>query len=314
MRIPIKNTIALAPMAGVTDPAFRSLCAEFGADMTVTELKSDRAILFSSQSDQDMYKTDFENIFGIQLFGNNPVTMARSAKKIEDNCDFIDINMGCPSPKIMRTQAGSALLKSPLQARAIVREVKKAVSIPVSVKLRTGITTPDWNFKTAISCQEGGADWITIHGRTTTMGYSGSADWTYNKKLAQQLDIPVIGNGDIRSSHQAISHLSRDISGIAVGRHAMGNPWIFSQIKQAIHNKTITSPSFSNRFEVFFKYLKRAKEHNTSLLYQKLQAQHFFKGISHSARFRKEISLVKSSRELKETTNSFRKRIEDKNR
>ncbi|MGM5481330.1 MAG: tRNA dihydrouridine synthase DusB [Nanobdellota archaeon] len=296
----LSGQLMLAPMAGITDAAFRSICVDHGADITVTELVSAESILRNSKKAAPLLRrAENESFFGIQLFGSDPVRMALAAKKVASDCDFIDINMGCPAPKVYRSGAGSELLKYPERAASIVSAIVKAVSIPVSVKIRTGITDSSKALPIAKACERAGASWITVHGRMRKQGYSGTADWETIRRVKNELSIPVIGNGDIFKPEHAKNAIDKyGVDSIAIGRGASGNPWLFSMIERFLDTGSYSGPSVADRICVFSDYLDRAKRYDVSFLNQKLQAQHFIKGLHGASALRVKISSCHSSEQL----------------
>lgn len=250
----IPNGAALAPMAGVTDYAFRTVCAKLGAVMTVTEMVSSRALCFHDKKSFSLLRKNEGCICGAQLFGNDPEMMAQAAvlALTYSNCDFIDINMGCPMPKIVNNGDGCALMKNPDLAGKIVRAVVDAVAVPVTVKTRKGWDRGCVNVVEFAKCVEAnGASAITVHGRTKTMLYTGTADWDIIRKIKEAVNIPVIANGDINSAQTAIRCANRSGADLLmVGRAAFGDPWLFSELHAALNGlPVLPRPSLKERID-----------------------------------------------------------------
>ena len=234
----IENPLVLGPMAGVTDWAFRTVCAELGANITVTEMVSSRALVYKDKKSAALLKKTPVGLCGAQIFGNDPEIMARGAVLAMEisGCDFLDINMGCPMPKIANSGDGCGLMRTPELAEQIVRAVTRAVDVPVTVKCRLGwdkgsIKVLDFTKR----MEDAGAAMITVHGRTRSMLYSGVADWDTIAKVKDHLSVPLIANGDIVSPETALRCLKwTGADGIMIGRATFGDPWIFSQCSAAM--------------------------------------------------------------------------------
>lgn len=233
--VEIKGNLVLAPMAGVTDLPFRLLCKEQGADLIYTEMVSAKGILYNNKNTESLLVVkDEERPVALQLFGSDPKIMSEMAKKIEDrNIDIIDINMGCPVPKIVNNMEGSALMKNPKLVGEIVSAVTKAINKPVTVKIRKGFSESDSNaVEIARVAQDCGASAVAVHGRTREQYYSGKSDRGIIRKVKEALSIPVIGNGDIYTLEDAKRMLEETgCDAIMLGRGVRGNPWLFKQIK-----------------------------------------------------------------------------------
>ena len=263
--IEIKGFAALAPMAGVADRAMREICREHGAAFTVGELTSARGVtLNDKKSDSLLSCSDRERPFGSQLFGNDPEIMAQAAKRaLKFNPDFIDINMGCPAPKVAGNGGGSALLKDPMLAEQIVRAVVKAVNVPVTVKMRTGfdkdgITAPE----VAKRCEEAGAAAVTVHGRTRAQMYSPPVDYDTIAEVKRAVKIPVIGNGDVTDGKSAkYMYESTGCDFVFVGRGAQGNPFVFEEINAYLRGESYTPPTLEARFSVLIRQIKLMSEY-----------------------------------------------------
>lgn len=234
-----KNCVLLAPMAGMTDSGFRRVCREYGADGTVSEMVSSRGLFYGDEKSRALMKrTEGEEPFAIQLFGNDPEFMKRAAEYVRENFSpvMIDINMGCPAPKIFKNGDGCALMRDPALAEKLVAAVKSESGSPVSVKFRSGVDAEHINaVEFAAACESGGADMLTVHGRTRDQFYSGSSDPEIIKRVVESVSVPVIANGDVTDGESAVKLLDfTGAYGVMVGRAALGDPLVFGRIKQAL--------------------------------------------------------------------------------
>lgn len=252
---PIKSNLVLAPMAGVTDFAYRTICAQLGAGITVTEMVSSRALVYQDKKSRALLRKNEGSLCGAQIFGNDPSVMAEAAKSALEHsgCDFIDINMGCPMPKIANNGDGSALMKDVPLACEIVKSVKNAVTVPVTVKTRLGWDKGSIHVvEMAKALEDAGADAIAVHGRTKTMLYSGVADWDEIGKVVKAVSVPIIANGDIISPETAIrcrNHTGAQF--FMIGRGCFGDPWLFSQVDAALNGGQIPErPPLCDRIDV----------------------------------------------------------------
>ena len=303
--IQVDNPLFLAPMAGVTDWAFRTVCASLGAGVTVTEMVSSRALIYGDQKTARLLKKNEGSICGAQIFGNDPAVMARGAQLALEisGCDFIDINMGCPMPKIANSGDGCGLMRTPELAAEIVTAVKKAVEVPVTVKCRLG-----WD-KGSLNCldftkrlQDAGADLITVHGRTRAMLYSGVADWDAIGKVKNQLSVPVIANGDIVDGESAVKCLKRTgADGIMVGRSTFGDPWIFSEILAAQRGESYERPILRDRIAAAVEQFKLAEQdhgEHVACLEARKHFAWYLRGVSHSSYYKNRITSLTTMEDI----------------
>ena len=308
----VPGMLALAPMAGVTDLAFRTVCAENGADMTITEMVSSRALVYQDKKSRGLLKKNEGSICGAQIFGNDPAIMAESAVMAAQisGCDFIDINMGCPMPKI---GDGCGLMKQPELAGEIVKAVSDKLSIPVTVKCRLGWDKGSINVESfAQRMEDNGAAAITVHGRTRSMLYTGVADWDTIGKVKRLLNIPLIANGDIVSGPKAVECLRRTGADyLMVGRATFGDPWLFTEIQQALRGEEITPrPSLSERMELGRKQVLLALEdkgEKIACLEARKHLAWYLRGVSHAAYYKKEICSINTIEEAMKIIDGIKK-------
>ena len=242
--VKIKNQVVLSPMAGVCNEVFRIICHEQNAGLVVCEMVSDKALMFKNEKTLSMTKVeDKEHPVSLQIFGSDIESMVGAAKFIDQNsnCDIIDINMGCPVPKVVKTGAGSALLQDPKKAYEIVKAVVDAVKKPVTVKIRIGFDKEHINcVEMAKLIEKAGAKAITVHARTRSEFYEGHSHWEYIKQVVDAVSIPVIGNGDITNAQEAKQMLDETgCMAVAIGRGSLGNPWIFNEVTNYLENGII---------------------------------------------------------------------------
>lgn len=306
----IKGRAVLAPMAGVTDLPFRQLCASFGAAYVVTEMVSAKALSFSDRkSDALMELAEQEHPAAIQIFGDDPEIMAQAARlACAHRPDMIDINMGCPAPKIANNGSGSALMKNPDLCGRIVEAVKKAVEIPVTVKIRKGWDQDSVNaVEVATVCAQAGADAIAVHGRTREQMYTPPADWEIIRQVKNAVPIPVIGNGDIVDARCAAAMLEQTgCDAVMVGRGALGNPWIFSQINAYLdHDTLISEPGIYEKVRVMLQHIRALCDYKGEPHGMREARKHvgwYLKGMRGAAGFRREAGMLETFSQLVDLT------------
>ena len=300
--LPVDMPVALGPMAGVTDWAFRTVCARLGAGITVTEMVSSRALVYKDKKSAALLRKNEGSLCGAQIFGNDPAIMAEAAVLALEisGCDFLDINMGCPMPKIANSGDGCGLMRTPELAGQIVTAVKSAVKVPVTVKCRLGWDKGSINVLDFTKRMEQcGADMITVHGRTRSMLYSGVADWDMITKVKQQLSIPVIANGDIISGESAVKCLRRTgADGIMIGRATFGDPWIFAEVSAALRGEDFSGrPPLSQRVDVAVEQFRLALEDHGEHIACLEARKHFawyLRGVPYSNYYKEQISSIKT--------------------
>lgn len=313
--IEVKNPLALGPMAGVTDWAFRTICAEHGAGLTVTEMVSSRALIYRDKKSAALLRKNAGSICGAQIFGNNPEIMAEAAQLALEisGCDFIDINMGCPMPKIANSGDGCGLMRTPELAGQILAAVVKAVEVPVTVKCRLGwdkgsINVLDFTKR----MEDNGASMIAVHGRTRSMLYSGVADWDMIAKVKQQCSVPIIANGDISSGAAAVRCKNwTGADGYMIGRSSFGDPWIFSEVKAVLAGEAAPQrPPLSKRVDVAVRQFELAYEDKGEHIACLEARKHFawyLRGVAHSNYYKEQISSIKTMEDIYQIADGIRK-------
>lgn len=302
----LKDKLILAPMAGVCDLPFRLLCKEQGCDILYTEMVSAKAILYNNKNTIPLLaRDDRENPIGIQLFGSEPKIMADIAKRIEDRgFNFIDINMGCPVPKIVNNNEGSALMKNPRLVGDIVYEMSNAVKLPITIKIRKGFDDSHVNApEIAHIAEQAGAKAVAVHGRTRMQYYQGEADWDIIRQVKETVNIPVIGNGDITNAMDVINMKQQTkCDAFMIGRGAKGNPWIFRDIKAALNGReTPDKPSIHQVVEMMKRHLTlmiEFKGEYTAIHEMRKHIAWYTAGYRDSSRLRNEINMVEGLDEL----------------
>jgi putative TIM-barrel protein, nifR3 family len=312
--VEIDNQVVLAPMAGISNSAYRRICKEMGCGLIYAEMVSDKAISFGNKKTLDMlYMTDNERPIAQQIFGTDVESFVVAAKYIEKTMkpDIIDINMGCPVPKVaLRAQAGSALLKNPQKIREIVSAVVAAVNVPVTVKIRSGWDSEHINaVEVAKICEEAGASAITVHPRTRKQGYSGKADWLIIKNVKDNVSIPVIGNGDIKTPEDAKRMLNETgCDAIMIGRGLLGNPWLIRNTLNYLAGRDYELPSTEEKIKMcikHLKYLSETKDEKIAVLEIRSHAAWYLKGIENASLIKNKIYQCNSIRDIMQVLNEF---------
>lgn len=307
--VPLKSHAVLAPMAGVSDRAYRELCVRFGAAYCVSEMVSSKALSFNSKKSEELMEiSNLERPCGIQIFGDDPKCMADAAKHaLENKPDIIDINMGCPAPKISSNGSGSALMKNPLLCGEIVKAVTAVTDIPVTVKIRKGWDDDSVNaVEVAKICESAGAAAITVHGRTRQQYYKPPVDYDIIRAVRESVSVPVIANGDIDSAERAKEVM--DITGcdlVMIGRATLGNPWIFSQINAYLENPNVKihTPDLEERLGVMIEHIGKMVEYkgeHMAMLQARKLVVGYFKGMKGAAALRNEAGKIKTLDDLYE--------------
>lgn len=319
--VEIKNRIVMAPMAGFSNTSFRKIIKEMGAGLIYAEMVSDKAIYYESEKTLAMLKMDeVERPIAQQIFGSDVESFVMAAKRVESvmHPDIIDINMGCPVPKVaLKNQAGSALLKNPSKIKEIVSAVVNAVSVPVTVKIRSGWDETSINaIEVAKVIESAGASAITIHARTRSQGYSGKADWNIIKQVKESVSIPVIGNGDVTSSELAKKMLEETgCDAVMIGRGILGNPWLIRECVAYIEEgKIINPPTNEEKIAMMkrhFELLKKDKNEHVALLEIRTNLLYYLKGMPKSKEMKTLVCSCKTSEELLNILNQYEKEIKE---
>ena len=309
--VELDNNLILAPMAGVTNLPFRIICEKFEPGMVCTEMVSSKAIFYNDQKTRRLLNTEGEKRpISFQIFGSDEETMGYTAKYMSKIADIIDINMGCPAPKVVKNGDGSKLLLDLEKAKRIMKVVVENSSVPVTVKIRKG-----WDKENIVAVQvakiaeEVGISAITIHGRTRSEFYTGKADWDIIKEVKDSVKIPVIGNGDIVDEETAYQMFEKTgVDGIMIGRGSFGNPWIFRNIKHfLITGEKLPSPTNSERLNIIKEHIDLAVEEKGEIAIKELRKHiaWYTKNLKNSSEFRKSINMIETKEQLIKTLNEY---------
>lgn len=317
--VELSGQVILAPMAGVCNSAFRKICKEMGCSLVCAEMVSSNGMIYNSKKTEDMlYFEEMERPISQQIFGSNKDTFVEAAKRVYEimHPDIIDINMGCPVPKVaIKSQAGSALLKNPKLIKEIVSAVVASVPVPVTVKIRSG-----WDFNSinaievAKICEEAGAKAITVHPRTRSQLYSGKADLEIIKKVKEAVSIPVIGNGDIKDIETAKYMLEyTKCDAIMIGRGVLGNPWLIKEIDSYLKTgQIIDKPTYEEKIKMCYKhldYLLKNKSEKIAVLEMRNHISWYIKGIPYHKEVQSQCFKAQTKEEIKEILDNYLKRL-----
>lgn len=313
--VTLENNILLAPMAGITNLPFRIICEKFNPGLVCTEMVSSKGLFYDDKKTEKLLNMKNEKRpVAVQIFGNDIEAMAYSAKKVSKIANLIDINMGCPAPKVVKNGDGSKLMLDIELSRKIIQAVVENSSVPVTVKIRKGWDKEHINcIEFAKMAEQAGACAITIHGRTRDEFYSGTADWEIIKKLKQEVSIPVIGNGDIKSPQDALKMFEyAGVDGIMIGRAAIGNPWIFMQIQEYLKNGKMIEISNEKRLKIILEHINLQVEElgeNTGIKEMRKHMTYYIKGLKDSSAIRQKVNTIETKNELVECITEYFKNI-----
>ncbi len=317
--VSLRNRIVAAPLAGISNPVYRKMMHEYGAALAVSEMISDKALHYRSRKTYDMCRIiDGEHPVSLQLFGSDPDTMAEAAQYLTENtsCDIIDINMGCPVPKVVKGHAGSWLMQDPELAAQIVKAVVEHTDRPVTVKIRAGWDSNHINCaEFAARMEEAGAAAIAVHGRTKAQLYEGTSNPEYIRMVKEAVSVPVIGNGDIRTVEDALNMFTyTGCDAVMIGRGLLGRPFFLTELEHALRGEAYTMPSYEERLDLALEYARQLcayEGEDTGMRMMRSMAAWYLAGMPHSAKYRNELSTVSTYEDMVRIMDNCRAKIRE---